>query len=213
MKKLKNIRENLQNRCHLSKKLMIAALLLIGSSSAIQAQSGSGFGLKGGFNYNGNGDYFESIGTNAKNPERNVGYHLGIFAKVGDKLYFKPELIYTSTKSSYDNDEFKMKKLDAPLLIGVKILGPVSVFGGPALQYIVDTEFDGITIDDVHDDFSVGLNFGIGLNFNKFGIDLRYERGFNDNEATFINNNIGTDMISRIDTRPDQLILSLSLIL
>ena len=57
--------------------------------------------------------------------------------------------------------------------------------------------------------FQLDLNFGIGFNFNKVGIDLRYERGFSDNEATFLNdNNIGT---SRLDTRPDQLILSLSL--
>ena len=51
------------------------------------------------------------------------------------------------------------------------------------------------------------------LNFNKIGLDLRYERGFNDNEATFINDNIGTSLGSRIDTRPDQLILSLSIAL
>ncbi len=52
------------------------------------------------------------------------------------------------------------------------------------------------------------MNFRIGLNFNKIGIDLRHERGFCDNEATFINNN---GAVSRIDTRPDQLILSLSI--
>jgi hypothetical protein len=93
----------------------------------------------------------------------------------------------------------------------VKVLGPLTVFGGPSLQYILDTEFDGINIDDVNDDFTVGLNFGIGLNFNKIGIDLRYERGFSDNEAVFINDNLGAGVVSRIDTRPDQLILSLSL--
>ncbi|HLT33682.1 MAG TPA: outer membrane beta-barrel protein [Aquaticitalea sp.] len=195
------------------KKIIITALIVFAGISAIHAQNGSGFGIKGGINYNGNGDYFESIGANAKNPDRNIGYHVGVFGKLGDKLYFKPELVYTSTKSSYDNDDFKMKKFDAPLLVGVKILGPVSVFGGPSLQYIVDTDFDGITIDDVENDFSVGLNFGIGLNFNNIGIDLRYERGFNDNEAMFINDNIGSGVVSRIDTRPDQLILSLSLIL
>lgn len=195
------------------KKLILVAIIAFTTSIVSQAQNGSGFGIKGGFNYNGNGDYFESIGANAENPDRNVGYHLGVFGKIGDKLYFKPELIYTSTKSSYDNDDFRMKKFDAPLLVGVKILGPVSVFGGPSLQYIVDTDFDGITIDDVENDFSVGLNFGIGLNFNKFGIDLRYERGFSENEATFINNNVGTGFVSRVDTRPEQLILSLSLIL
>lgn len=195
------------------KKLIFAGALALLCNISLLAQNGSGFGIKGGLNYNGNGDYFESIGSNAKNPDRNVGYHIGVFGKLGDKLYFKPELIYTSTKSSYDNEDFRMKKFDAPLLVGVKVLGPISVFGGPSLQYIVGTEFNGVTIDDVQDDFSIGLNFGIGLNLNKFGIDLRYERGFSDNEAIFINNNIGSGVVSRIDTRPEQLILSLSIML
>ncbi|WP_142783193.1 outer membrane beta-barrel protein [Changchengzhania lutea] len=175
------------------------------------AQSGTGFGIKGGLNYNANGDYFNSVGANAKNPDRNVGYHLGLFGKFGNQIYFKPEIVYTTTKSDYDDDSFKMQKIDAPLLVGLKVLGPISVFGGPSLQYILDTEFDGVAIDDVENDFSVGLNFGIGLNFDKVGVDLRYERGFSDNEATFLNNNgIGS---GRLDTRPDQLILSLSLLL
>ncbi|MFD0989490.1 outer membrane beta-barrel protein [Mariniflexile jejuense] len=192
-------------------KYLLILLLITAIPATTLAQSATGFGLKGGLNYNGNGDYFESIGNNAQHPDRNVGYHIGVFGKIGNRIYFKPELVYTSTKSDYNDDSFKMQKLDAPLLVGLKVLGPISVFGGPSIQYILDTEFDGISINDVEDEFSVGLNFGIGLNFNKVGIDLRYERGFSDNEATFINNNgIGT---SRLDTRPEQLILSLSLIL
>lgn len=194
-----------------SKYLFFILMLIVAIPTTTMAQTATGFGLKGGLNYNANGDYFESISDNAQHPDRNVGYHIGVFGKIGTKLYFKPEIVYTSTKSDYNDDSFKMQKLDAPLLVGLKVLGPISVFGGPSVQYILDTEFDGISINDVEDDFTVGLNFGIGLNFNKVGIDLRYERGFNDNEATFIGNNgIST---SRLDTRPDQLILSLSLIL
>ncbi|MCK8482137.1 outer membrane beta-barrel protein [Psychroserpens algicola] len=195
------------------KKLIISTFLLTLFCLGAQAQDGSAFGIKGGLNYNANGDYFESIGDNAQHPDRNIGYHIGVFGKIGNDLYFRPELVYTSTKSDYNSDDFNMKKIDAPLLFGVKVIGPISVFGGPSLQYILDTEFDGISIDNVEDDFSVGLNFGIGLNLNKIGIDLRYERGFSDNEATFIGNNIGPGVISRIDTRPDQLILSLSVAL
>jgi len=195
------------------KKLVASTILLALLTFGVNAQVGSSFGIKGGLNYNANGDYFESIGSSAQHPDRSIGYHVGIFGKIGNKLYFRPELVYSSTKSDYDNDDFSMEKIDAPLLIGVKVLGPISVFAGPSLQYIVDTEFSGITIDDVQEDFTVGLNFGVSANLGSFGVDLRYERGFNDNEATFINNNIGTGVVSRIDTRPDQLILSLSLAL
>ncbi|MBR9845970.1 MAG: PorT family protein [Algicola sp.] len=197
----------------MSKTSVIATFVLVLLCFNVNAQDGSAFGFKAGLNYNANGDYFESIGDNARNPDRNIGYHVGLFGKIGDRLYFRPELIYTATKSSYNSDDFSMTKIDAPLLIGARVLGPVSVFAGPSLQYILNTEFDGIDINDVKDDFSLGLNFGIGLNLNKIGIDLRYERGFSDNEAIFIDNNLGNGIVSRIDTRPDQLILSLSIAL
>jgi hypothetical protein len=204
------IMRHLKSKWNASKKTVLLVLFLVSTLSYTYAQSATGFGLKGGLNYNANGDYFESAGDNVQNPDRNIGYHIGVFGKIGNQIYFKPELVYTSTKSDYNDDSFKMQKLDAPLLVGLKVIGPISVFGGPSLQYILDSEFDGISIDDVENDLTVGLNFGIGLNFNKVGIDLRYERGFSENEATFIGNNgIGT---SRLDTRPDQLILSLSLI-
>ncbi len=194
-------------------KLVLSTLFITFLCLNLNAQKGNSFGIKAGLNYNANGDYFQSISENAQDPDRNIGYHIGVFGKLGNDLYFRPELVYTSTKSDYNSNDFDMKKLDLPLLVGAKIIGPVSVFGGPSFQYIVDTEFDGISIDNVENDFSVGLNFGIGLTFNKIGIDLRYERGFSENEATFIGNNLGEGALSRIDIRPDQLILSLSIAL
>jgi Outer membrane protein beta-barrel domain len=191
------------------KIILLVALTFLSTYS--WAQTDTSWGIKGGLNYNGNGNYIESIGVNAQNPDRNVGYHIGLFGKLGNTLYFRPEIVYTNTKSDYDSGNFNMKKLDAPLLVGIKVIGPISVFGGPALQYILDSDFDGISINNVSNDFSVGLNFGAAINFKKFAIDLRYERGFSENEAQFLNNNnIDT---SRLDTRPEQLILSLSIAL
>ncbi len=213
MKIMKKSHECLINKSDVSKTLVISTFLLTLFCFSAQAQTGSSFGVKGGLNYGANGDYFESIGENAQNPERHVGFHLGVFGKIGNRLYFRPELLYTSTKSDYDSDELTIKKIDIPLLVGVKVIGPISVFAGPSFQYILDTEFEGTNIDNIENEFSVGLNFGIGVNFNKIGVDLRYERGFSENEGTFIENNIGPDAVSRIDTRPNQLILSLSIAL
>ena len=194
------------------KNLFLSTALVVLFSFSSFAQNGSSFGIKAGLNYGGNGDYFQSINDNFDNPEQNVGYHIGVFGKLGDKLYFRPELLYTKVKSDYNNGSFDMKKIDAPLLVGLKVLGPISVFAGPSLQYILDSDFDNLDIDEIENDFSIGFNFGIAVNFNKIGIDLRYERGFSDNEATFIDNNnfISAD---RLDTRPEQLILSLSIAL
>lgn len=195
------------------KNSFFIAVFLILVTTASYAQSTNGFGIRAGVNYNANGDYLETVTDNAQSPDRNVGYHFGLFGKIGNKVYLKPEVVYTTTKSDYDSDSFEMQKIDAPILLGYKILGPLSVFAGPSFQYILDSEFEGITINDIENDFSIGFNFGVGINFKKIGIDLRYERGFSNNEATFINNNITTLPTSKLDTRPDQLILSLSLIL
>ncbi|RZN83198.1 MAG: PorT family protein [Winogradskyella sp.] len=191
------------------KNLFFTALLIAGFSTSLFAQKGSGFGIKAGLNYGGNGDYFESVSNNFQNPDQNIGYHIGVFGKLGNRIYFRPELVYTKVKSDYNAGDFDMQKLDVPLLVGIKVLGPVNVFAGPSLQYILDTDFDNLRVDDIENDFSVGLNFGIGLNLNRLGIDLRYERGFSDNEATFIDNN-NIISLDRLDTRPEQLILSLS---
>ena len=190
--------------------LLCAVFAFIGGAAF--AQSGSGFGLKGGLNYNGNGDYFESIGDAAREPDKNLGFHIGIYGKLDlGRLYIRPEVFYTKTKSDYEDESFNMSKIDLPVLLGAKIFGPVHIFAGPSFQYILNTEYEDITIDDVDNDFSVGLHFGAGVNLGKLGIDLRYERGFGDNEANFINTNITSLPQSRIDTRPEQLILSLSL--
>lgn len=215
MKVLKNSKEHREIKSAIAKKPFFITLLFLVSISAVTyAQTANGFGFKVGLNYNANGDYFESVSSNAKHPDRNVGFHLGAFGKFGEQVYFKPELVYTSTKSDYNDDTFKMQKLDAPMLVGLKVLGPISVFGGPSFQYILDTDFKAsdLSINKVENDFSVGLNFGIGLNLNKLGIDVRYERGLSNNEATFLGNN-GINVDNRLDTRPDQIILSLSLIL
>ncbi|MBQ0767917.1 MAG: PorT family protein [Bizionia sp.] len=193
------------------KKIILTALFLVAITSVF-AQKQSGFGLKGGINYNANGDYYDSATQSSESPESTIGYHIGVFGKTGGRLYIRPELMYTKTETEYSSGNFKLQKLDAPILIGLNIIGPLHVFAGPSLQYIIDSEFENATIGDFKDDFTVGLNLGVGLNFNKVGIDLRYERGFNDKEVSLINDNSSVN-INRLDARAHQLILSLSILL
>ncbi len=193
----------------MKKTFLIIAFLLTGLITF--AQSGSGFGLKGGLNYNGNGEFFDSAENAIRNPDKNVGYHIGVFGKLGNKIYVRPELVYTSTTSGYNEGDLKLNKLDMPVLAGLKIIGPLNIFAGPSFQYILNSKFDGVTIDNIENDFTVGLNIGAGVNLGKLGIDVRYERGFSENEIDFINTNITSLTGDRVDTRPDQIILSLSL--
>ncbi len=193
----------------MKKTLLTVVMALMGAATF--AQAGPGFGIKAGLNYNGNGDYFNSAEQAFENPDRNAGFHVGVFGKLGNRLYVRPELVYTSTSSDYDEGDLKINKLDLPVLVGAKIIGPLHAFIGPSFQYILSTKFDDVKFDDVENDLTVGLNLGAGLNLGKFGVDLRYERGFTENEVNFIDTNITNLNGDRVDTRPDQLILSLSL--
>lgn len=191
------------------KKIVLVICLMAGLTAF--AQSNSGFGVKGGLNFNNSGDLkLDNIDLNA---DTQTGYHLGIWGKFGQDVYLRPELVYTSIKSKYEESgfrsDFDMQKLDLPVLVGIRILGPLHVFGGPAFQYVLDSGLENVDYRDVENDFTVGLNFGVGVNLGeRLGVDLRYERGFGNNEAEFVDDVLGT---GRIDTRPSQFILSLSL--
>ncbi len=170
----------------------------------ISAQTGNAFGIKGGLNYNSNGDYINEL--QIENGSKNIGFHIGVFGKLdAGPIYLRPELIYTRTSSEYWVEDLIISKIDVPILVGLDILGPLSVFAGPDLQYILSNDFGNINIEDPENEFTIGAQFGVGLNFEQFGIDIRYERGLSENEALLT----GVPD-SRVDTRPEQIILSLS---
>jgi len=191
------------------KNTLVIILFSIGCLSTY-AQKKSGFGIKAGLNYSSNGEYLEAIGEALQNPDANVGYHIGLYGKMGDKFYLRPELVYTHTKSGYSDGDLKIDKLDVPVLGGWRIIGPLNIFIGPSFQYIINSKFSDITIDNIENDFTVGLNVGAGVNLGRIGLEIRYETGFGENIATFVNTNITSLPESRVDTRADQVIFSLS---
>lgn len=185
------------------RRTLLTCLLALCSLAAF-SQKDSGFGIKAGLNFNSNGDYKFDSAPNLSSDTK-MGWHLGVFGQFGDKVFFRPELIYTKTSSEYDGADFDMKKLDLPLLVGLRILGPLKVFAGLDLQYILDTDFEDVTLGDLENDFTVGLHIGAGVDLGNIGIDLRYERGLSSNEADFVNL-----PDQRLDTRTSQFILGVS---
>ncbi len=201
------------------KKTILMAVFALGSLTAV-AQSDSGFGIRAGLNYNQNGDLsfrqVQSAGEDLiSGSDGKVGFHVGVFGKLDfPKIYLKPELVYTKTKSSYDveggTNDYDISKLDLPVLLGYKIIGPLHIFAGPAFQYTLSNDLEDFQVEDVQNSFTVGANFGVGLNLGNIGVDVRYERGFSENEANFIGDNIA-DISGRVDSRPSQIIFALSL--
>jgi|TARA_B110000093_G_C12919411_1_gene388471 hypothetical protein len=188
------------------KKIFLVITIICGSYLTSNAQ----FGVKGGLNYSSNGE-FNEIGDDIK-ADGKTGYHLGIIYQTkGNGFYLRPELIYTKTKSSYSlstgKSDFDMSKIDMPILLGYHIFKPISIFAGPSLQYILDSDLKGFNLNDAENDFTVGVQFGAAVALgDKLTVDLRYEKGLSENLA-----NITGLSGERIDTRPTQLILGLAL--
>ena len=201
----------------MKKALFIAVFAMIGTTAF--AQSGSGFGIKAGVSYNKNGDLVGTVGDAAQNitegAEGKTGFHAGFWGKLDfPKIYLRPEIVYSRTKSTYDvngdSNDYDVSKIDVPVLLGYKLVGPLHVFAGPAFQYTLSNDLGDLEVEDVKNDFTVGLNAGVGVNLGKVGLDVRYERGFSENEAEFIGDNV-TDISGRVDSRPSQVIFALSL--
>lgn len=201
-------------------KKMLLILMMITTTSVL-AQNG--FGIKGGVNYSDNGQVeysdFTGAGENVlqESADRRTGYHFGVFYGLNlGFVYLRPELIYTQTRSSYSyksrNADFDLSKVDLPVLLGVRVLGPVHVFAGPSLQYILNNDFGGITLKELDSEFTIGAQFGLGIQIGRLGIDARYEQALSQRQANVMNM-IGSTGYERLDSRPNQFILSLSIAL
>lgn len=174
------------------------------------------FGVKGGINYNNNGDLTLSgvVNNAVAGADAKSGFHVGMWFRgklpiVG--IYIRPEIVFTQVKSEYlykgNNTSYDFKKIDVPVLFGKKIFGFANVFIGPSFQYVLNSDFGLSTVSEVSlDKFSIGMQSSFGVEFGKLGIDVRWERGFSNTEAVFVDNLTSIN----IDNRTNQIILGLS---
>ena len=198
------------------KKLLFIGLLITGAIG-MNAQNAE-FGLKGGLNYGATGDYESAqegaedfAATFEEGGKNKTGFHAGVFAKfevVG--IFLRPELMYTELNTEYSTFDYKVQKIDAPVLLGLNVLGPLNIKAGPSFQYILNNEVENssLSIGDVEDEISVGYQLGAGLDLGRLEFDVRYEGAFNDNTAFGLGETAQENF--SIDSRPSQWILSLS---
>jgi opacity protein-like surface antigen len=166
--------------------LLLTLFLFVSFTHFAAAQhKGGGFGIKGGLNYNTSGKYFKDAESIWKNPGASTGYHAGVFYKFGGyDLYLRPELIYTQTKFDSGLGEVNIQRLDAPVLVGMHLFKVASIMAGPSFHYTLSDNFSSRLVEK-NDRLRFGYQFGLGLNFGPVGLDLRYEREFNDQNISF----------------------------
>lgn len=193
----------------MKKLLVVSGVVGLFIFQAISAfgQQGSGLGVKGGMNYNTSGKYFKDAESVWKDPLGGVGYHAGIFYTMNSyDIYLRPELVYTETRFNTGLQEAEAKRIDAPILAGIRLFRIVNVFGGPSFHYTLEDNFIPDTSEDFNRRLRMGYQFGMGVSLGPVGVDLRYEREFNDQKFKF-DRVFGQDQ----SFRSQQIVLAVSL--
>ena len=189
------------------KKLFVVAVATLLSYGA-QAQSYDPFfrlGIKAGANLsNANGNDL-AIGNGAfnfkDNSNRAVGFVGGIFMRFGREFYVQPEFLlsqkggkYNVYKGSLTNEEGKVdvrfSNLDVPVMLGYRFakvfrvnVGPVASFRLSDTGKISDSfnkYTDGNIKATADNNVAFGYQAGVGVDFGRLSLDVRYEGNVND---------------------------------
>ncbi len=198
------------------KKVFFTIALIMGAIQFSNAQIS--YGIKAGLNFASPSDaiVIEDNGNTKSSIDANTSWHAGGWFRVKIPivgLYVRPEVIYTSISSTLpianlDSPTIKLNRLDIPVLVGLKIFGIGNVFAGPVFEYVLKSDIDIDEINSIKsDDFFVGTQFGVGFEFWKLGLDIRYETAFSSNNSTF---EIPGGAFYELDNAPDQFIVGLS---
>jgi hypothetical protein len=171
----------------------------------VNAQHGTGFGLKAGMNYNTSGKYFKDAGEIFSNPGENRGYHVGVFYQLTSyDIALRPELIFTKTEFETNLGEVNYQRLDLPILVKMNFFKYIGFQFGPSLHYTLKENFSWPGSFEPTDPFGLGFQLGLGVNIGPVGLDLRFERELNERKYTFEN------ILGKEDFKNQQLILGLS---
>ena len=163
----------------MKRTLIVLCIMIL---SALQLKAQSGFGIKGGLNYNSMSDI--EFGNWKGSMERKTGFHAGVLYKVKlpAGLALQPELLYIQKGGSIKLDivqaDFKMHYVQLPVNlqwgIDLMLFRPfimVSPYIGYAIakgEEFIDTDWKD------WNRFEYGIGLGAGLDVWKFQLTGRY---------------------------------------
>ncbi|WMI69761.1 outer membrane beta-barrel protein [Mangrovimonas sp. YM274] len=180
--------------------LLVTFLLGIYSTKAQEFA----IGAKGGLNYYSIGDINSRANSIANlnedelfYPNKKLGYQFGGYFTVEyGKFFLRPEIVYLSSKNSYDFPDEKAywetSRIEVPVLVGFEIFDPLSLYLGPGFNFYNDTSLDGVQVTSYSDGgpdldkTTVNFNIGVMVRFGRFGVDLRYEQGLKETEEELL---------------------------
>lgn len=178
--------------------LTFAFFVLIASSFA---QAPFTFGVKGSINSskittdNYASTWDTEITYDNFKSDAKAGYNLGVFARLGNKTYLQPELLYCvkkgETQSGLITQNLDLYTIQVPVLLGIKVfdlkLASVRAFTGPAMSFVLDNSkisYDGVS-NPLLDTKNYKNNLwdwqlGAGVDVGQLVIDVRYSWGLSN---------------------------------
>ena len=210
----------------LSMRYILILIILFSSNLFAQGNLGVNFGL--------NDDNFgtiENISNKIDNYNLDIknstGFQFGVFTEIDlITFYIRPELnlIFSKSKNAtaYEGNSildqsiniaehsYKSSDIQVPILFGYKILGPLSIFAGPAFKYSLSNSSNKFDLEDIKDKYTLSLLLGSRVKFRSLSLGLRYERGLNNKELLIINANGVNLENSNVDITTNKLSLNLS---
>jgi hypothetical protein len=169
------------------KRILLSAMLLIGTFGFTQAQISGG--IKGGLNF-ANQEY--SADGFSISPDARTAFHVGAFLAINfsDNLGLQPELLYSSKGSEFEfagtTATAKYNYLDVPILLRYSINEMISLHAGPQISLLMSAEDDdGDDISEGVTGSDLGLSFGgqVDLPMGLVG-GLRYNLGLSNIDDT-----------------------------
>lgn len=179
-------------------KHLLCSLLIVLSFSINAQEDTIGFGTKAGLNYS---DFILGKEFPSDFPgsyEARWGFHIGAYANIpiSNKIYFKPELLYSLQGADYEvplnalietdanfsgdyNTTIKEHLITLPFMFDYYITNSFNLEFGPQLGYLVNTNIsDSNPFLGSKENVDLALNLGIGVSFTKkIRTGLRYSYG------------------------------------
>ncbi|MBO5350144.1 MAG: porin family protein [Alistipes sp.] len=163
--------------------LIVTALAVLCVSSATAQKLGVDWGVIAGLNM---ADYsVKQVDktTQWDDVKNDLGWQVGLMASVNvGRLSIEPQLIYVRNMVELteggEKASIKGNSLDVPVLVSLRVLGPVRVMAGPVFTVLNDNSgLKDISVEQLRStcSYAVGLEARV---LNKLRIDVRYNGQF-----------------------------------
>lgn len=153
-------------------------VLALGFLPKLQAQSSGSAGVMFGLSNSSIDVHDRFLGIDNSIIGSNLlGYSVGFYGQVNSgPVFFRPGLEYqfnAGTISSWGwADDFRLHKLELPLVVGIKIAGPFSIEAGPTWDYVLAATRDYGDEEVYLAKMGLGYRVGAGLQFDRMFFNL-----------------------------------------